>query len=58
MKSDIISINEDSLIEEAIKLMAEKNIKRLPVVDNNGIFKGMISRDSVLRAGLRIEGCQ
>ncbi len=53
MKTDLVTVNEDTLIEEAVRLMAEKNIKRLPVVDENGIFKGMISRDSVLRAGLK-----
>jgi len=31
--------------------MTEKALKRLPVVDENGRFKGMISRDSLLRTG-------
>jgi CBS domain-containing protein len=39
------------LVEEAIWLMTEKRLKRLPVVDDNGRFKGMISRDSLLRTG-------
>lgn len=51
MKTDLVTVNEDTTIEEAIRLMAEHGIKRLPVVDDEGIFKGMISRDSVLRAG-------
>jgi CBS-domain-containing membrane protein len=34
-------------------LMTEKALKRLPVVDADGCFKGMISRDSLLRAGFR-----
>jgi len=40
------------LIDEAIKLMTEKGIKRLPVLDADGRFKGLVSRDSLLRAGM------
>jgi len=31
--------------------MIDKALKRLPVVDANGRFKGMVSRDSLLRTG-------
>lgn len=51
MKTDLITVQEEMLIEEAIRLMTQKAIKRLPVVDADGRFKGMISRDSLLRAG-------
>jgi len=51
MKKDPIKILENATIEEAIRLMTEKMIKRLPVVDADGKFKGMISRESLLRAG-------
>lgn len=54
MKVDLVTIREDAAIEEAIRLMAEHGIKRLPVVDDAGIFKGMVSRDSVLRAGTSV----
>jgi CBS domain-containing protein len=53
MKTDLVTVKEKTPVDEAIKLMAEKKIKRLPVVDDNGIFKGMVSRDSVLRAGIK-----
>ena len=36
--------------------MLERAIKRLPVLDSEGKFKGMISRDSLLRAGFASEG--
>jgi CBS domain-containing protein len=39
------------LIEDALGLMIHKALKRLPVVDADGCFMGMISRDSVLRTG-------
>jgi CBS domain-containing protein len=51
MSTDSITIREGALIEEAIRLMTEKTLKRLPVVDDTGCFKGMISRDSLLRTG-------
>jgi len=53
MTADLITVGEETLIEEAVALMTEKALKRLPVVDADGQFKGMISRDSLLRAGFR-----
>jgi CBS domain-containing protein len=51
MKTQVLTIREDAPLEEAIRLMLERVIKRLPVVDGNGRFKGIVSRDSLLRAG-------
>ena len=51
MKTDIITIKEDAPINEAIRLMLERSIKRLPVLDAQGKFKGMVSREAVLRVG-------
>jgi CBS domain-containing protein len=51
MNTDIITVQETTDIDAAIALMAAKGLKRLPVVDNEGRFKGMISRDSLLRTG-------
>ena len=51
MKTDPITVLENKTIDEAIRLMTKKMIKRLPVVDMEGKFKGMISRESLLRAG-------
>ena len=53
LKKDVFTVREDTLIDEAIRLMVDKGIKRLPVLDPDGIFKGMVSRDAVLRAGMR-----
>lgn len=49
MKTDLVTVNEDTPVEDAVRLMVEKQIKRLPVVDSKESFKGMVSRDSVLR---------
>ena len=51
MKTNLITVREDTLIEDAIRLMTEKALKRLPVLDADGKFKGMISRDALLRIG-------
>lgn len=51
MNADLLTVPEEMLIEEAIRLMTEKRLKRLPVIDAAGGFKGMISRDSLLRTG-------
>jgi CBS domain-containing protein len=50
MKTDVVTVRENAPIETAIKLMFECVIKRLPVLDEEGRFTGMISRDSLLRA--------
>ena len=52
MKKNIITIPENATIDEAIQLMTQKGLKRLPVVDENGAFKGMITRESVLRTAI------
>ncbi len=51
MKKEVVTVREDAPIEEAIRIMLDRVIKRLPVVDGAGRFKGIISRDSLLRAG-------
>lgn len=55
MLTDMKTVKENTRIEDAIKLMSECSIKRLPVVNDEGIFEGLISRDSVLRAGVKIQ---
>jgi CBS domain-containing protein len=56
MTTDLVTVREEMLIEEAIGLMVEKALKRLPVVDGDGRFKGMVSRDSLLRSGFGESG--
>jgi CBS-domain-containing membrane protein len=51
MNTNIVTVQEDAPINEAIRLMLDKAIKRLPVVDEQGKFKGMISRDALMRTG-------
>lgn len=49
MKTGLVIVGESTGIEEAIRLMVDKRLKRLPVVDAGGRFRGMISRDAILK---------
>jgi len=49
MKTGLVIVGESTRIEEAIRLMVDKRLKRLPVVDAGGRFRGMISRDAILK---------
>jgi CBS domain-containing protein len=51
MNTDIITVQEDTPINEAIRLMLERAINRLPVLDAQGKFRGMVSREDLLRVG-------
>ncbi len=53
METDLITVSEETGVDEAIALMVQKSLKRLPVIDARGRFSGMISRDALLRAGFR-----
>jgi len=48
------SVREDSSLDEALALMTERGFKRVPVVDEGGVFRGMLRRDAVLLALSRI----
>lgn len=52
MLVDPVTVREGTPIAEAMLLMTLKRLKRLPVVDGEGRFKGMVGRDYLLRAGL------
>ena len=49
MQTSLVMVGENTSVEEAVRLMVEKRLKRLPVVDADGRFRGMISREGVLR---------
>ncbi|MCL4501077.1 MAG: DUF190 domain-containing protein [Deltaproteobacteria bacterium] len=51
MNTDIVTVREDAPINEAIRLMLDRAIKRLPVIDAQGKYRGMVSRDALLRTG-------
>lgn len=49
METDLVTVTEDATVEDALRLMVEHSLKRLPVLDDEGRYQGMISRDALLR---------
>lgn len=50
MSREPISVGEEQTLAEASRLMSERRLKRLPVLDRSGRLAGIISRADVLRA--------
>jgi CBS domain-containing protein len=48
MTSPVETIHRDSPADEALKLMLEKHIRHLPIVDRDGKLAGMVSMRSLL----------
>jgi len=53
MSSPPVTIGPEAHVRDAAKLMHDRRIKRLPVVDGDGRLVGVISRSDVLRVFLR-----
>ncbi len=49
MTKNVITIEKDASVEEAARVMIEKNISGLPVVDNNGDLVGIITKTDMLK---------
>ena len=48
---DIVSIDPQQSLEEAARLMAEHQVRRLPVVEEDGNLVGMLAQADVAQAG-------
>jgi CBS domain-containing protein len=48
MTAPVVTLDRDCTCDEALKLMAEKHIRHLPIKDRDGKLAGMISMRSVL----------
>jgi CBS domain-containing protein len=53
MTSPAVTIGPEALIVEAARLMHDKAVKRLPVVDGDGRVVGIVTRSDLLRVFLR-----
>jgi CBS domain-containing protein len=53
MKTPLITINPNSSITDAIETMQQKDIRRLPVVDNKGKMLGIITDKDIFRTILK-----
>lgn len=50
MVSPVVTTREDAPIAQAVRVLTQRGIKRLPVVDGEGRLIGVVSRVDVLRA--------
>jgi CBS domain-containing protein len=48
MSTPLITINKETLVNDAIMLMKSKNIARLPVINNSGEILGIVSLRSLI----------
>lgn len=53
MSSPAITVHADASLGEAARIMARRQVKRLPVVDSGGLLEGIISRGDLLKVFLR-----
>ena len=55
MTSPVVTIGPDDTVEHAAKLMYDRKVKRLPVVDQAGRLVGIISRTDILAVFARTD---
>ena len=50
MSKPVVTVGEDDTLDQVAELMAEHNVKRLPVVKDGDVVVGIVSRACLLRA--------
>jgi CBS-domain-containing membrane protein len=53
MTSPAVTVHADATLGQAARLMAQRHVKRLPVVDDVGVLAGIVSRADLLKVFLR-----
>ncbi|GED83080.1 CBS domain-containing protein [Streptomyces sp. NPDC091412] len=53
MTSPAVTVHSDATLAEAARIMAQRRVKRLPVVSGEGMLEGMVSRGDLLKVFLR-----
>lgn len=56
MSTPALTVHADDTIAQAARTMAHKSVKRLPVVDGQGLLQGVVSRSDLLKVFLRSDG--
>jgi CBS domain-containing protein len=56
MSTPAITVQANASLAEAARIMARRDLKRLPVVDAVGILQGVVSRSDLLKVFLRDDG--
>ncbi|MEV7414541.1 CBS domain-containing protein [Streptomyces sp. NPDC089919] len=55
MTTPAVTIRPDATLPQAARLMTDRHVKRLPVVDADGTLKGIVSRADLLKVFLRTD---
>ncbi|WP_055697377.1 CBS domain-containing protein [Streptomyces silaceus] len=55
MSSPAVTVHPDATLAQAARIMAQRHIKRLPVVDVQGLLQGVVSRSDLLKVFLRTD---
>ncbi|MGW3399740.1 CBS domain-containing protein [Streptomyces hydrogenans] len=56
MTTPAVTIRPEASLPRAARLMATRRVKRLPVVDADGMIQGVVSRSDLLKVFLRSDG--
>jgi CBS domain-containing protein len=49
MSLELVTVREDNSLNDTLDIMQQHGVRRLPVVDSNGIFTGLIDMDISLK---------
>ena len=50
MSCDMITVRPDSTVDECVRLMAQEQVRRMPIVDAGGILVGIVAQADLARA--------
>ena len=53
MSAPAITVHSDAALAQAARIMAVRHVKRLPVIDGEGMLQGIVSRADLLKVFLR-----
>ncbi|WP_225829912.1 CBS domain-containing protein [Streptomyces sp. NK08204] len=53
MSTPAVTVHADATLTEAARIMALRHVKRLPVVNSEGLLEGVVSRGDLLKVFLR-----
>ncbi|MDF3299124.1 CBS domain-containing protein [Streptomyces tropicalis] len=55
MSTPAVTVHPDATLAEAARIMAQRKVKRLPVVNDEGMLDGVVSRGDLLKVFLRTD---
>jgi CBS-domain-containing membrane protein len=48
--SNVITANSEDTVEQVLRLLDDKQVRAVPIVDSEGVFKGMFSTHEVIKS--------